>query len=99
MTLGKPGTDQNERKSYWRHAIYFRKDDPRVIVPRRIKWTGWTINFARPSAIPVLALLMGLLLAPEWIVGVSGWGENARLVALALGIGAVMLVSHYLSSR
>jgi len=34
--------------------IYYCKADTRAIVPRRLKWMGWTPNFARPSAIPLV---------------------------------------------
>jgi len=42
----------------WRGAFYFCKDDPRDIVPKRLKKFGWTINFAHPSA--WLGLLVGM---------------------------------------
>ncbi|MFH1884764.1 MAG: DUF5808 domain-containing protein [Planctomycetota bacterium] len=29
-------------------AIYYCKNDPRLVVPKPIKWTGWTVNFAYP---------------------------------------------------
>ncbi len=41
--------DRRNRK--W--CFYYCKADPRVIVPKRYKWMGWTINAAHPSAIPV----------------------------------------------
>jgi hypothetical protein len=31
-------------------GFYSCKDDPRIMVPKRIKWTGWTMNFAHASA-------------------------------------------------
>ena len=36
----------------WRVGfVYYCKDDPRVIVPKRIKIMGWTLNFANLWAI------------------------------------------------
>jgi uncharacterized membrane protein len=36
-------------KNNWRWgAIYHCKNDPRLVVPKRVKWTGWTLNFAYP---------------------------------------------------
>ena len=32
---------------YW-GAIYHCKEDPRLVVPKPVKWTGWTMNFAYP---------------------------------------------------
>jgi hypothetical protein len=45
-------------------CVYFCRQDPRLIVPKRIKGLGWTLNFARPLALPCLALMIVLLLAP-----------------------------------
>jgi uncharacterized membrane protein len=46
-TLDKLWGDANS----WRaDLIYVCKDDPRLIVPQRKKWRGWTINFAHISA-------------------------------------------------
>ena len=40
--------------------LYVCKDDPRIIVPNRNKGFGWTLNFARPLAIPLMLLLLGI---------------------------------------
>ena len=45
-------------------GIYFCKEDPRVIVPKRQKWMGWTINCARPAAIPTLLALIVFISLP-----------------------------------
>ena len=35
----------------WRlNAIYICKADPRYLVPKPIRWTGWTVNFAHTGA-------------------------------------------------
>jgi hypothetical protein len=34
-------------RNYKWGLIYYCKADPRAIVPRRYKWMGWTVNFAR----------------------------------------------------
>jgi hypothetical protein len=35
----------------WRiNSIYVCKDDPRYLVPKRVRWAGWTVNFARKGA-------------------------------------------------
>jgi hypothetical protein len=43
--------------------IYYCQGDPRVIVPRRPKWRGWTINFAHRCSLPallIITLIVGL---------------------------------------
>ena len=51
----------------YKYGVYFCKEDPRAIVPRRIKWMGWTANFARPSAIPITLFLLAVLAVPTLI--------------------------------
>lgn len=48
----------------WRfYFIYFCREDPRVIVPKRVGGLGWTLNFARPAAVPLLAGLCAVVWA------------------------------------
>ena len=49
--------------NYYLYIFYFNRKDPRVIVPKRIG-IGWTLNFARPMAVPLLIGVIALLLAP-----------------------------------
>jgi len=45
--------------------FYFNPDDPRVIVPKRAQWMGWTMNFANLwcyvilGAFIIIAILIG----------------------------------------
>ncbi len=79
-------------------GVYFCKADPRVIVPRHRKWMGWTINFARPTAFPVLLGMIALLVLPANIVRVSGGGTIASSITGIASIAVVCLLSAYLSS-
>lgn len=67
-------------------------------MPKSVKWMGWTINFARPSAIPVLLGMIALILVPFWIVRSSGGSDVASYFTIAASILAVCLLSAYLSS-
>jgi hypothetical protein len=82
----------------WRSGIYRCAADPRVIVPKRVKWMGWTINFAHRSAWPVL-LAMVLILAGPFVLltrsGVSPWVWYGLLLA---DVAVVCAVSWYFSS-
>ena len=80
-------------------VFYYCKADPRVIVPKHPKWRGWTANFARPSAIPVVLLLLALLAVPVFIVTVKGAGIGLVLVTAAAAITVLCLLCAYLSSR
>ena len=79
-------------------GVYYCKTDPRVIVPRRFKWMGWTINFARPSAIPVLLGMVALMVVPVGVVRASGGGTVVSYFTTAASIAVVCLLSAYLSS-
>lgn len=41
------------------YFFYFNKEDKRFFVPKRIRWLGWTLNFAHPVS---YLFLIGLLL-------------------------------------
>ena len=83
----------------WKWGIYYCKTDPRVIVPKRLKWMGWTINFARPSAIPVLVLLLASLAGPVLIVASKGAGIGSVLVTALVMTIIMCVVCVYFSSR
>jgi hypothetical protein len=79
-------------------GLYHCKADPRVIVPRRREWMGWTVNFARPSAIPVLLGIIALLVVPSAMVRASGGGTAIVSLTGVASILVVVLLSAYLSS-
>jgi Family of unknown function (DUF5808) len=82
----------------WKWGFYHCKADPRVIVPRHSKWMGWTLNCARPSAIPVLLFVVAAWVVP--LVGVRTNGGETHIFFL-MGVAyilAVCLLSAYLSS-
>ena len=57
-------TDPYQCTGCWYLSIfYFNPEDPRIIVPRKSR-LGWTMNLARPMAIPVLILEIAFVLAP-----------------------------------
>ena len=53
----------------WRGgAVYVCKEDPRIIVPKRTPWSGWTVNFAHPlGAWMTIALSVILAVSPTLI--------------------------------
>lgn len=48
----------------WTWGVYRSARDTRVWVPKQIKWTGWTLNFAKPAA----KWWMVVILSPALIV-------------------------------
>ena len=41
--------------------IYFCRADQRIFVPKRIRGLGWTLNFARPLALPFLGFILAVI--------------------------------------
>lgn len=87
--------DPHNRK--W--GIYHCKADPRVIVPRHLKWMGWTVNFAHPSAIPVTFIFIALGFAPVWAVISLGAGTSLVVLTVIAATAVLCLLCAYLSSR
>ena len=87
---------KDPRNRKW--GFYYCKADPRVIVPRRFKWMGWTINAARPAAIPVVFLLLAIVAVPESIMRALGCGTGTVLIVGAVGIALLCLLCARLSS-
>jgi hypothetical protein len=79
-------------------GVYYCKADPRVIVPKRLKWMGWTINFARPSAIPVILISLAIVVVPILFVRAWDSGIGAVLASILVSTAVVCLLSVYLSS-
>ncbi len=56
--------DENWGGPKW-EEVYFSKKDPRIIVPKRIKWMGWTVNLAHTAGV---LLFVGALFGIPCIV-------------------------------
>ena len=49
---------RRDPENYMWGIFYFNPHDDRVILPKRNRWMGWTVNFARPQSWIVLALII-----------------------------------------
>ena len=57
-TLEKWHKDPNN----WKLGVfYYNKEDKRIFPPKRIAWTGWTVNFANPFSFLILVALLIIL--------------------------------------
>ncbi|MDB6005569.1 MAG: hypothetical protein JWR15_2556, partial [Prosthecobacter sp.] len=71
------------------YAFYFCREDPRLVVPKRIAGLGWTVNLARPLAIPFVLAVCGVVWA---VVELARDNDPLRaydkwtLAALVLGL-------------
>ena len=83
----------------WRLGIYRCAADPRVIVPKRAKWMGWTVNFAHRSAWPVLLAMVLLVAGPVSLLVCCGWTMAWLWYGvLVADIGVVCAVCWYFAS-
>ncbi len=59
-TLDKWHKDPNN----WKFGgIYYNKEDKRILPPKRIKWMGWTVNFANTKSVLFFITMLIVLLA------------------------------------
>ena len=62
---------ETQQEKQWREdpnnwvwgMFYFNPEDKRLVPPKRIKWMGWTVNFASPKSIVFMFALIGAALA------------------------------------
>ncbi len=82
-------------------AIYYCKNDPRLVVPKPIKWTGCTVNFAYPwRAIGLIIFILFAASLPffiEFKLNVATW----IVICIKLAVVTVLVVGllAYLSSK
>ena len=84
----------------WRAgSIYSCQDDPRVVVPKKQRWRGWTINFAHPQAIPTLIIIILIAVLPLCLLAIYGLaGTPIWWAGLIATMAIVCLICWYLSS-
>jgi hypothetical protein len=83
----------------WKGPIYVCPKDPRIVVPKRIRRSGWTLNFGHGAAIPTLLLLIAVATAPVLTVVflLREPSPLAVLGATVVGVAAVWVTSRRLS--
>lgn len=72
-TQPKDYTELWKDPANWRlYVFYVCREDPRLIVPKRFRVTGWTMNFAHREAYLLFAALLALVIVPITLVEVTG---------------------------
>jgi uncharacterized protein DUF5808 len=81
-------------------GIYRSAADPRLIVPKRRRWAGWTLNFAHRAAWLVLLGSVVVAAGPAMIVLATGRvGTAPVLGAVAVSVLVLSLGSAWESER
>jgi len=53
------GIEPSEDPQYYKWGVfYFNKNDSRIVVPKRIKFMGWTLNFARLESYLLIVVII-----------------------------------------
>ena len=82
-TLDKLWADHNN----WRAGIvYVCRDDPRLIVPKRPKWGGWTPNLAHPVGWITLLVCLLSIIVPTACFAAVGLAFAALPLVLFVGL-------------
>jgi uncharacterized membrane protein len=50
---------ENDPEKYKWGIFYYNPEDTRILVPKRAKWMGWTLNFANLWSYVILAGIIG----------------------------------------
>jgi len=86
----------------WTPWAYRCPADPRLIVPKRQPWAGWTVNFAHPWAWPAVIASVLLSAGPTLLLVLLRRGVPSPvelLVAVALPIALIIIGSIWESTR
>ena len=83
--------------SNWRGSLYYCPRDPRLMVPKKVKIMGWTINAAHRSAWLTLVLLVVLAFVPTAVA--AHYGALNVTLAVVFSLASICAVSAHLASK
>ena len=82
---------------HWRlHFVYFCRQDPRIVVPERHKWMGWTFNYAHSSAYLLTIAIILAMVVPSLKALLTGRVQDLPITicfSVAITITLVFVVS------
>ena len=89
----------HENPANWHFIFfYFSPKDPRIVVKRRRGIGGWTLNFARPMALPFLAALIAAVYGCVDFLSRFDISESARWVGIFLLIVMIGFLCTWMSN-
>ncbi len=94
MLDAKSACDMDENIKHWENeynwkfnSIYICKDDPRLVVPKKRRWAGWTFNFAHRGSSILLVYVLFVAIAPSlYIISI---GELCK-IWYAIGLSTLL---------
>lgn len=58
---------KNNNEENWYGVFYFNRKDSRIIVPKRFRGLGWTLNFGNPYTYILIAVIILLIILSNYI--------------------------------
>lgn len=81
-------------------GIYRCPLDPRIVVPKRMRWAGWTLNFAHRAAWPVLLGSVVVAAGPTLLVVLNARaGPLQVILTTAASVALIVALSAWEASR
>jgi hypothetical protein len=78
---------------HWKwHLVYACHQDPRIVVPERHKWMGYTFNFAHRSAYLLTMAIILTVLIPSMDAILDGRAQDLPLTVAFSAAFATILV-------
>lgn len=84
----------------WTWGVIYRcAKDPRVIVPRRWRWGGWTLNFGHPNAAKAGLAAFSLAVGPGLLTLFVLHDHVTAFIIMLLSVATLIAWAHHESSR
>ncbi len=101
MTKEELETLWRDKNNWLWGAIYYCKKDPRLVVPKPVKWTGWTMNFAYPWRVIGFIIFIILAASLPFIIELRLKIATPAVICITVAAVAVLIIGlcAYLSSR
>lgn len=77
--------------------FYFAPDDPRILVKKRGRMSGWTPNLARPMALPFLVSLIASVLCCMDFLSHLYISDSLKWVGIVFLIISLVLICSWLA--
>jgi protein-S-isoprenylcysteine O-methyltransferase Ste14 len=78
--------------------FYFAPEDPRIVVRKRLRTLGWTLNFARPMALPFLGALIAAVYGYMDLLSRADVSDSAKWVGIFLLVGLLVFLCAWMSN-
>ncbi len=92
MSLGPIDRFRCDPANWKLGLFYFCRADSRMLVRKRMSGFGWTLNFARPLAVPFLGYLLACAYVVRDLFQLWGTGRGAGFcIALLLALALIAL--------